>query len=302
MAGALWFTEMRAEQLLLELRELLVRHDENLKANTLLQECTPYFLEEGHPAVDLARAEQTAMVAHITDGPEAYAAYYAANVHERPFEEQYGIQAAKAHEYLPRVELLRNALKEKHVLPADGQQPVLLDCSCNDGWLARNLLRLVTYHGIDLNPGCIDRAIARDVPGSRFLVGDINDCERLTRDLRPTGGYDHAVCFEVLEHVPDPQQTVAAVFSVLKPGGYGYFSTPAGAVEHGDLPAWWEVEPKGHVRVFTPAGFHDLLDGWGELDGIMLPADGVMVARVRKPTSQDQPQTRRVPVAASQGG
>jgi SAM-dependent methyltransferase len=283
MPGALWFVEMRAEQLLLELREILVRHDENLKANTLMQECVPFFLEEGHPAVDRAREDQEAMVSHITHGPSAYAHYYATNAHERPFEDQYGIQAAKAHEYLPRVELLHNALKEKHVIAADGQLPVLLDCSCNDGWLARNLLRTVTYHGIDLNPDCVDRAIARDVPGSRFLVGNINDCERLTRDLRPKDGYDHVVCFEVLEHVPDPAETVAAVFSVLKPGGAAYFSTPAGAVEGGDLPAWWVVEPKGHVRAFTPAGFHELLAGRGKLDGIVLGQDGVMVARVTAP-------------------
>jgi 2-polyprenyl-3-methyl-5-hydroxy-6-metoxy-1,4-benzoquinol methylase len=297
MPGALWFVEMRAEQLLLELRELLVRHDENLKAHTLMQECVPFFLHEDHPLIDQAREAQARMVAHITDGREAYRAYYSSNAHEQPFEEQYGIEASKAHEHLPRVALLRQALEEKRVLSADGQLPVLLDCSCNDGWMAANLRKMVAYHGIDLNPDCIERACDREVPRSRFVVGDLHDAVHLTEDLRPERGYDHVVCFEVLEHVADPAAAVAAALAVLKPGGFAYFSTPAGAIEHGDLPTWWLVEPKGHVRAFTPASFAELLAPHGGAQ-IAIGPDSVMVARVRKSDGSEPSETQEFEAVA----
>lgn len=286
MSGALWFVEERAEQLILELREILVRHDENLKANALLQECVPYFLEEDHPLIGQAREAQAMMVEHITGGPDAYAAYYSTNVHERPFEAQYGVEAAKAHEHLPRVGLLRQSLEEKRLLPADGHTRTLLDCACNDGWMAANLRKMVVYHGIDLNPDCVQRACDREIPRSRFMVGDLHEARRLTEPIRPADGYDLAVCFEVLEHVPDPELTVRAVFDVLRPGGQAFFSTPAGATEGGDLPRWWLVEPKGHVRVFSPAAFGALLEPWGKVDGIVLGPDQVMVARVIKPEGE----------------
>jgi SAM-dependent methyltransferase len=283
VSGALWWVESRAEQLLLELRELLVRHDENLKANTLMQECVPFFLQEDHPLVDQARAAQAAMVEHITAGPDAYQAYYSTNEHEKPFEEQYGIEAADAHKHLPRLQLLRSALEEKRVLPADGKLPLLLDCACNDGWVGVNLRGLVDYHGLDLNPSCVERAKARHIRRARFACGEIRDAPELTAEFRPAEGYDVVVCFECLEHVPDPQETMSALAALVRPGGRMFLSTPAGAVEGGDLPQWWLVEPKGHVRVFTPATFLELLEPWGNVDGIVLGPDQVMVARVTVP-------------------
>lgn len=279
-----WFVEAEAERHLLALREILVRCDENLKAAMLMQQCVPYFLEEDHPQVEQARKDQLAMVAHIIGGPEAYRDYYSTNEHERPFEEQYGVEASKAHEGIPRLALLRQALEENvDRISASAREPapVLLDCSCNDGWMAANLRKMVTYHGIDLNPDSIERAIERDVPSSRFLVGDIHDAERLTRSLRPDGGYDIVVCFECLEHVPDPRTTMDVLAGLVRPGGQIFVSTPAGAVERGDLPRWWHVEPKGHVRVFTPRTFHELLSPYGDLGaGIAIGPDQVMVARV----------------------
>jgi hypothetical protein len=186
-----WWVETRAEQLVLELREILVRHDENLKADVLMRECVPFFLEEDHPQIRQAREHQAMMVAHITDGADAYAAYYQANVHEQPFEDQYQLQAAEAHKALPRVAILRESLEElekDRVRTIDGRKPVLLDCACNDGWMGANLTGIVDYHGLDLNPGCIDRAKARHIRRARFLAGDIHQAAELTTGIRPEAG------------------------------------------------------------------------------------------------------------------
>jgi 2-polyprenyl-6-hydroxyphenyl methylase / 3-demethylubiquinone-9 3-methyltransferase len=42
---------------------------------------------------------------------------------------------------------------------------------------------------------------------------------------RQAGQYDAVTCMEMLEHVPDPNQTIAACAKLLKPGGHAYFST-----------------------------------------------------------------------------
>lgn len=39
------------------------------------------------------------------------------------------------------------------------------------------------------------------------------------------GQFDAVTCMEMLEHVPDPNQTIAACAKLLKPGGHAYFST-----------------------------------------------------------------------------
>lgn len=280
-----WPVAMAAEQHLLALREILVRCDENLKAHDLMQRCVPYFLEdEAYPRIAQARTDQAAMVRHVTDGAEAYAAYYSSNSHEAPFEEQYGVKPMDAHERIPRAGLLRSALLEnKRVVPADGANPVLLDCACNDGWMGANLAGIVDYHGLDLNPDCIDRARGRHIRRAKFAVGDLHQAAELTADIRPEAGYDVVVCFECIEHVPDPDATLEVLASLVRPGGQLFVSTPAGAVEQGNLPTWWHVEPKGHVRVYTPRTFTALLEPHGTVDGVALGPDQVLVARLTVP-------------------
>jgi 2-polyprenyl-6-hydroxyphenyl methylase/3-demethylubiquinone-9 3-methyltransferase len=39
------------------------------------------------------------------------------------------------------------------------------------------------------------------------------------------GAFDVVTCMEMLEHVPDPASTIAACSSMVKPGGWVFFST-----------------------------------------------------------------------------
>lgn len=292
--SAPWFVEMRAEQLVLELREILVRFDENLAAHTLMQSCVPYFLDDAtHPQIAQARIDQAQMVDHIVG--ESYAHYYATNHHERPFEEQYQTTPEKAHESLYRVKFLRDWLLEQgSSLPLN-----LLDCACNDGWMAVNLDVLVNYTGIDLNPHCIERAKTRGAKNARFSVGFAEDVAALhitkNGDVveglpgirgKTDRGFDVVVAYELIEHVRDPDALLAAMVAASQPGGSLFVSTPLGAGTGGDLPNWWFVEPKGHVRAYTPETFGRVLAQYGEVEiqlSQTVNAGMLMVARVQLP-------------------
>jgi tetratricopeptide (TPR) repeat protein len=103
----------RAEtiQHVLALRELLVRHDENLKAAQLL-EAVPYYIYDD-PEIAKARADQRECVLHSVD-PEVYRSYYRDNPGEAPFE-VHGVPVKKAHEAFPRLQFLRGGLEEQEM-------------------------------------------------------------------------------------------------------------------------------------------------------------------------------------------
>lgn len=302
---------MRAEQLVLELREILVRFDENLAAHTLMQSCVPYFLDDAsHPSIARARAEQAQMVDHIVG--DSYAHYYETNHHERPFEEQYECQPEDAHERLHRVRFLRRWLLEQQArLPLN-----LLDCACNDGWMAKNLEGLVNYTGVDLNPHCIERAKSRGVGDASFSVGFAEDVDALhiTKDgqvveglqgirSKTDRGFDVVVAYELIEHVRDPAALLEVMASTCEPGGSLFVSTPLGAGTGGELRNWWYVEPKGHVRAYTPQSFADLLSPHGETHIEISDTQGagqLMVARVDTPAIVEGDASQ--PVRADRAG
>ena len=80
--------------------------------------------------------------------------------------------------------------------------------------------------------------------------------------------YDIVVCSEVLEHLPDLNQALEAIVSLLKPKGLAVFTVPGG------MRYWSEQdEVAGHYRRFEYEEFADLLQrnglqiehhyGWG---------------------------------------
>jgi SAM-dependent methyltransferase len=68
------------------------------------------------------------------------------------------------------------------------------------------------------------------------------------------GKYDAVFCFEVLEHIKEDNSAIKNISSLLKPGGFFFFSVPAHQRE-------WSVldKTKGHYRRYEKKGIVDML-------------------------------------------
>jgi 2-polyprenyl-3-methyl-5-hydroxy-6-metoxy-1,4-benzoquinol methylase/glycosyltransferase involved in cell wall biosynthesis len=256
----------RATEAFLALREALVRHDENWKAQQLM-ECAPYFIWND-PAVSQARLDQREMTLHAIE-PDVYGSYYRENPNEAPFEHT-GIPIEEAHERFHRVQFLRDGLAEQ--AKADGRRTeslAVLDLSANDGWMLANLASggfgsEGQLDGMDLNRDASERAGQRledrGITG-RVVCADLHTAPEHFEE----GGYDAVVLFETLEHVPDPAATLDVLRRMVKPGGRMYVSTPHGAYENGNVPGWAVVESKGHLRAMQPSDVAGLLVERGKI-------------------------------------
>ena len=96
----------------------------------------------------------------------------------------------------------------------------LLDCGCGPGALTLGLAEAVApgpVVGIDLEPGMIERAVVsaaeRQLDTVRFEVANI--CALPF----PDESFDTAFTSAVLEHLNTPEQALAELYRVLKPGG-----------------------------------------------------------------------------------
>lgn len=81
------------------------------------------------------------------------------------------------------------------------------------------------------------------------LVGDIQHL-----DMLAPASFDTVLCFEVLEHVPDPQQALHGIAHILKPGGVALISVPYLSRPH-DLPHdYYRYTAYGLRHLVTEAG------------------------------------------------
>jgi SAM-dependent methyltransferase len=88
----------------------------------------------------------------------------------------------------------------------------VLDIGARDGGLKRFLPAGVRYQGID---------ITAEFAGPDVLIQDISAGIPF-----PDGSFDTAFCIEVLEHVPNPYQTLGEIHRVLGPEGVLVLSVP----------------------------------------------------------------------------
>jgi len=74
-------------------------------------------------------------------------------------------------------------------------------------------------------------------------------------DVMPEGRFDLVTCFEVMEHVPRPRETVAAMAGLLQDAGAILFSTlvqPPNFTQVGL--GWWYAAPRnGHISLYSTA-------------------------------------------------
>ena len=93
-----------------------------------------------------------------------------------------------------------------------------VDVGCGGGILSEALARGgAEVLGIDLSRAVLDVAELHAMESHTELAYRAIAAEDLAREQ--PGAFDLVTCMELLEHVPDPQATVAALAALVKPGG-----------------------------------------------------------------------------------
>lgn len=100
---------------------------------------------------------------------------------------------------------------------------ICLDYGCGDAKRYGKILQEMgfNYQGFDISHTAVRQAGALGLNVSRLNSDG-------TTDL-PDGSCDFAICFEVFEHLMEPDHALAEICRVLKPGGYLISSVPNAA-------------------------------------------------------------------------
>lgn len=100
----------------------------------------------------------------------------------------------------------------------------VLDVGCGGGILAEAMAsRGADVTGIDLVDKALMVARLHQLESGQRVTYRNENVES-TAATQPAS-FDVVTCMEMLEHVPDPRQTVQACAEVVKPGGWVFFST-----------------------------------------------------------------------------
>jgi 2-polyprenyl-3-methyl-5-hydroxy-6-metoxy-1,4-benzoquinol methylase len=133
----------------------------------------------------------------------------------------------------------------------------LLDVGCGSGdWIMfmRGLGWQVNGNDFDANAVKTARGRGLDV-----------ECGSLEQQNYATGAYDAVTLSHVIEHVPDPVQTLAECRRILKPGGKLVLFTPnASSLSHRVFKQHWRgLEPPRHLHVFSTESMRPSLERAG---------------------------------------
>jgi len=100
----------------------------------------------------------------------------------------------------------------------------VLDVGCGGGLLCESLARAgADVTGIDLAPGMIEVARLHAAAENLAIDYRLQDAAQLAGDA--PGSFDIVTCMEMLEHVPHPAATVAALAQLARPAGAVFIST-----------------------------------------------------------------------------
>ena len=142
---------------------------------------------------------------------------------------------------------------------------IVLDLGCATGGFLTTLKGpFWKLYGIEISEHAA--AIARDRCGAEVFVGDVLEA------TFPPNSFDAITCFNVFEHMHEPDAVLARVAKWLKPGGVFYTMMPnidsAGARIFRSY--WYALELPRHLYHFSPATLKRL----GENSGLTAVAVG----------------------------
>jgi 2-polyprenyl-3-methyl-5-hydroxy-6-metoxy-1,4-benzoquinol methylase len=134
-----------------------------------------------------------------------------------------------------------------------------LEIGCAYGFFGEVLLKHfpVKYCGIDVVPEAVN--FGRDQLGLDLKTGDYLELEA------PIAPYSDVFLWDVIEHLPNPEQFIQKVYQELLPGGRIFIST-------GDIgallpriqgPKWRMIHPPSHLQYFSSATLEALLHKYG---------------------------------------
>ena len=100
----------------------------------------------------------------------------------------------------------------------------VVDVGCGGGILSESLARAgADVLGIDLAPAALETARLHALEQRVTVTYRLCSVEQLAAEA--PAGYDAVTCMEMLEHVPDPASVLAALASLVRPGGHVFLST-----------------------------------------------------------------------------
>jgi 2-polyprenyl-6-hydroxyphenyl methylase/3-demethylubiquinone-9 3-methyltransferase len=100
----------------------------------------------------------------------------------------------------------------------------VLDVGCGGGLLSEAMARRgANVTGIDLGKTAIEVASLHALEAGVKVRYQVESAE--THAQKHAGGYDVVTCLEMLEHVPEPEQIVAMLGKLVRPGGHLFVST-----------------------------------------------------------------------------
>lgn len=101
----------------------------------------------------------------------------------------------------------------------------VLDVGCGGGILTEALAKAgARVVGIDLSEASLEAArLHASQQGLQNVEYRYESIENVAE--KRAGEFDVVTCMEMLEHVPEPDKTIAICAQLLKPGGHAFFST-----------------------------------------------------------------------------
>lgn len=144
---------------------------------------------------------------------------------------------------------LRISFIQQFINPQDKR---MVDVGCGGGILTEGLANKgADITGIDLSQELLDVADLHSLESGSTAKYQKISAEALAD--AEAESFDHVVCMEMLEHVPEPGSVIAACAKMVKPGGYVFFST----LNRKPKAYLLAIVAAEYILKMLPAGTHD---------------------------------------------